>query len=304
MHGPSVFDSWQGGEHSAMADERFLSSRTMAAWIMGLPAVVIYATLFVLPLLIMFTFSLKVVDNFKVTDVWTLDNYREAFANPVYLNVAARTVFTAFLTTISSLLVGYPLAYFVSKIARSRILLLLIVIPFWTSFVVRAYAWAVILGPRGVINQLLLSLGLVDEPIRELLYGPISMGIGLLCLYLPFMILSIYVALERLDDRLLEAGRDLYASPWTIWRRVTLPMTMPGVITGCIFVFIPVTGEYVVPVILGGVNSYLSANIVVNLFGQSGQWGIGSAIAFTMMAFILVMLFLLRLLARVWRIAT
>ncbi|WP_189587764.1 ABC transporter permease [Mesorhizobium sp. M3A.F.Ca.ET.201.01.1.1] len=287
-----------------MADERFLSSRTMAAWIMGLPAVVIYATLFVLPLLIMFTFSLKVVDNFKVTDVWTLDNYREAFANPVYLNVAARTVFTAFLTTISSLLVGYPLAYFVSKIARSRILLLLIVIPFWTSFVVRAYAWAVILGPRGVINQLLLSLGLVDEPIRELLYGPISMGIGLLCLYLPFMILSIYVALERLDDRLLEAGRDLYASPWTIWRRVTLPMTMPGVITGCIFVFIPVTGEYVVPVILGGVNSYLSANIVVNLFGQSGQWGIGSAIAFTMMAFILVMLFLLRLLARVWRIAT
>lgn len=260
----------------------------------AVPAVFIYVAFFVAPMLLMLSASFRVSADFKITNQWTLANYVESLTNPTYLAIAGRTIVIAGATTLVSLLMAYPLAYYIAKVARSRLLLLLVVVPFWTSFVVRAYAWAVILGPRGLVNQFLIAVGLTDEPIRGLLYSPVSVTIGLLCVYLPFMILSLYVALEQIDDRLIEAGRDLYAKPVQVWRRVILPMTVPGIVTGAIFVFVPVLGEYVVPIVLGGVSSYMSANIVVNLFGQSGQWGLGSAMTFSLVAFVLLFLLALR----------
>jgi len=278
------------------------SRSTVVGLLPAAPAVFIYIAFFVAPTLLMLSASFRVSANFKITNQWTLDNYIQSLTNATYLAIAGRTIAIAGATTLASLLIAYPLAYYIAKVARSRLLLLLVVVPFWTSFVVRAYAWAVILGPRGLVNQFLITVGLTDEPIRELLYSPVSVTVGLLCVYLPFMILSLYVALEQVDDRLIEAGRDLYAKPFQVWRRVILPMTVPGIVTGAIFVFVPVLGEYVVPIVLGGVSSYMSANIVVNLFGQSGQWGLGSAMTFSLVAFVFLFLLALRWAARRVRI--
>lgn len=261
-----------------------------------LPAFAILLALYAGPLVLMLLYSFWRVKNFRMVPEWTLDNYAAFLANPAYLRVFARTVEMAAITTILALVIAYPLAWFIAKVARrSKLLLvLLIVIPFWTSFVIRAYAWATILGARGLVNSLLIWLGLVDDPVQALLYSPTSVVIGLLSIYLPFMVLSIYASLERLDDRLIEAARDLYAGTARTWCAVILPLTLPGAVVGALFVFIPILGEYVVPSLLGGVSGFFITNVIVQLFGQSGQWGQGSAIAFTMLAFILLTLWLLR----------
>jgi len=256
------------------------------------PAMGIFVCLYIAPMLLMFIYSFWTVQNFRMVPIWTLDNYIFFLTNTAYLRVFIRTVITAAVATGLALLISYPLAYYVAKIAKRAKLFLIffIVIPFWTSFVIRAYAWATILGARGLINGLLISTGLIDEPLQQILYSPVSVIIGLLCIYLPFMTLTIYASLERLDDRLLEAAHDLYASQFRTFWKVTLPLTMPGIVAGIIFVFIPILGEYVVPNLLGGVSGFFITNIVVNLFGQSGQWGQGSAIAFVMMLFIVATL--------------
>ncbi|MFO1059025.1 MAG: ABC transporter permease [Dongiaceae bacterium] len=261
-----------------------------------LPALAILLALYAGPLVLMLLYSFWRVKNFRMVPDWTLDNYAAFLSNPAYLRVFARTVEMAAITTILALVIAYPLAWFIAKVARrSKLLLvLLIVIPFWTSFVIRAYAWATILGARGLVNSLLIWLGLVDDPVQALLYSPTSVVIGLLSIYLPFMVLSIYASLERLDDRLIEAARDLYAGTARTWCAVILPLTLPGAVVGALFVFIPILGEYVVPSLLGGVSGFFITNVIVQLFGQSGQWGQGSAIAFTMLAFILLTLWLLR----------
>ena len=260
------------------------------------PAMAIFLCLYVAPLLLMFVYSFWSVEHFRMVPKWTLDNYVFFLSNPAYLRVFLRTVITAAVTTALALLISYPLAYYVSKVATKAklFLVLFIIIPFWTSFVIRAYAWATILGARGLVNGLLIGVGVIDEPLQQILYSPVSVVIGLLCIYLPFMTLTIYASLERLDDRLLEAAHDLYAGQFRVFWKVTLPLSMPGIVAGVIFVFIPILGEYVVPKLLGGVSGYFITNILVNLFGQSGQWGQGSAIAFVMMAFIVAVLLAFR----------
>jgi ABC-type spermidine/putrescine transport system permease subunit I len=270
--------------------------RAQARLLPLVPALLIFGLLYIAPLFLMLLYSFWTVENFRMVPRWTLDNYSAFLMNAAYLRVFAYTIVIALVATLLALLISYPLAYYAAKVVkRGRLFLILfIVIPFWTSFVVRAYAWATILGARGLINTLLITLGVIDEPIQELLYSPFSLVIGLLCIYLPFMTLSIYASLVRLDDRLLDAAADLYAAPARSFWRITFPLTLPGVIAGSIFVFIPILGEYVVPNVLGGVSGFFIANIIVNLFGQSGQWGQGSAIAFCMMAFIIATLIAFR----------
>jgi ABC-type spermidine/putrescine transport system permease subunit I len=260
------------------------------------PAMLIFGCLYIAPMLMMFVYSFWTAENFRMVPKWTLANYTFFLTNPSLLRVFFYTIVVAAITTLLALAISYPLAYFVAKVAKRAklFLILFIVIPFWTSFVIRAYAWATILGARGLINSFLINLGIIEEPLRQILYSPASVIIGLLCIYLPFMTLAIYASLERLDDRLLEAAEDLYASPLRSFWRVTFPLTLPGVVAGAIFVFIPILGEYVVPNVLGGVSGFFITNIIVNLFGQSGQWGQGSAIAFTMMFFILATLIAFR----------
>jgi spermidine/putrescine transport system permease protein len=188
----------------------------------------------------------------------------------------------AVVTTLLCLLFSYPFAYYIAtrSPAARNILLVFVMIPFWSNFLVRTYAWRVILGSEGPVSQLSLALG--GEPIR-LLFTNTAVLIGLVYGFLPFMVLPLYAALERMDWRLVEAARDLYADGWTSFRKVTLPLSMPGVVAGSILVFIPSLGAYVTPAILGGAKTTLLGDYIVSQFLAARNWPFGSALSFAVM---------------------
>jgi spermidine/putrescine transport system permease protein len=218
--------------------------------------------------------------------------YQAAFTFDNYLNLPARwtafknTLTLAPLGTLICLLAGYPLAYFLAVKCSAKwrmLLLILVIVPFWTSFLIRTYAWIFILGGRG-IPALLDSIGI--EGVR-LINTPFAVMCGIVYAYLPLMVFPIYVSLEKLDKRLLEASEDLGAGPWATFRQVTLPLSAPGMITGCMLVFILLMGEYLIPQMLGGGKVFFIGNALVDLFLQSLNWPYGSACA---MALVVVML--------------
>jgi spermidine/putrescine transport system permease protein len=223
--------------------------------------------------------------------VWefNLENYARVF-DPLYLTILWRSVAFAMGNTLICLLMSYPFAYFISRIERPRVrnvLLLLVMVPFWTNFLVRTYAWRVILGSDGPLNTLLLNLGLINEPL-SLLYTDGAVMIGLVYGYLPFMVLPLYAAIERVDFSLLEAAHDLYANGWQAFRRVLLPLTMPGVIAGSILVFIPSLGAFVTPDLLGGAKTVMIGNLIQSQFLTVRDWPFGSAISMVLMALVLI----------------
>lgn len=260
-----------------------------------LPSTLWFLLMLLMPLVIILVFSLgerSPVGGYAAA--LTLDNYlnlgsrAKAFAN---------TLFLAPLGTLVCLLAAYPLAYFLAvKVQRNRSLLLtLVIVPFWTSFLIRTYAWIFILGGKG-IPALLASVGL--EEVR-LINTPTAVLIGIVYGYLPLMVFPIYVSLEKLDKRLLEASSDLGASAFETFRRVTLPLSAPGVITGAMLVFILLMGEFLIPAILGGGKVFFVGNALVDLFLQSRNWPFGSAVAMTLVAMMLVIIFIyLKLVAR------
>jgi spermidine/putrescine transport system permease protein len=218
--------------------------------------------------------------------------YQAAFTFENYLNLPARwtafknTLILAPTGTLLCLIAGYPLAYFLAVKVREKnrlLLLILVIVPFWTSFLIRTYAWIFILGGRG-IPALLDSIGI--ESVR-LINTPFAVMCGIVYAYLPLMVFPIYVSLEKLDKRLLEASEDLGAGPWATFRQVTLPLSAPGMITGCMLVFILLMGEYLIPQMLGGGKVFFIGNALVDLFLQSLNWPYGSACA---MALVLIML--------------
>jgi len=222
--------------------------------------------------------------------VW---NYARAF-QPLYLEVYWRSFWIALLTTALCALLGYPVAYALALRVPARwksALLMLVVIPFWTSFLIRTYAWMVILRSEGVINNLLLALHLIHEPLR-MLYTPLAVFIGLVYGELPFMILPLYAVLQRLDPALLEAAADLGASRWRTFRRVTLPLSAPGLVAGGVLVFISSVGAFITPDLLGGARSMMVGNLIQNQFALVRDQPFGSAVAFLLT---LVVLALLRL---------
>jgi spermidine/putrescine transport system permease protein len=247
---------------------------------------------FLIPLLYLLAVSFAQRSPYGTVD-WLLGlrNYARAF-QPIYLEIYWRSVWIALLTTLVCAVLGYPVAYAIALRVPARwksALLLLVVIPFWTSFLVRTYAWMVILRTEGVINNLLQFLHLSHEPLR-LLYTPLAVFIGLVYGELPFMILPLYAVLQKIDPVLLEAAQDLGASRFATFRRVTLPLSRAGLVAGALLVFIPSVGAFITPDLLGGARSMMVGNLIQNQFALVRDQPFGSAVAFLLTFVVLALL--------------
>ncbi|MBZ5721271.1 MAG: ABC transporter permease [Acidobacteriia bacterium] len=233
---------------------------------------------------------------------WTLDNYRELLRVDVYLQTLFRSMGIAARVMIFSLLLGYPLAYYLSFHAGNRkdLLYQLVIIPLWVSYLVRAYAWKTILGSDGVLNTLLQYLHLTKHPLEFLLYSPFAVVLTLTHIYTPFAFLPIYASLEHIPRNLVEASHDLGASPFQTFWRVIFPLSIPGVLAGATFAFVLSLGDFLAPLLLGGPSGIMISNIVVSLFGAAYNWPLGAAISFCMLGLVVGLLFLSERLEKKW----
>jgi putrescine transport system permease protein len=218
-----------------------------------------------------------------------LTNYNRLFDDLLYINAYWSSLQLAFTSTVICLLIGYPMAYGIARCAPTTraLLLLAIILPFWTSFLIRVYAWMGILGKEGVLNNFLMTIGVIDAPLN-ILYTPVAMYIGIVYTYLPFMILPLYANLEKMDLSLLEAAQDLGCRPWKAFCVITIPLSFPGIIAGSLLVFIPAVGEYVIPELLGGPNALMIGRIVYNEFAQNRDWPMSAAVAVAILLLLVV----------------
>ncbi|MFT5259473.1 MAG: putrescine transport system permease protein [Saprospiraceae bacterium] len=217
------------------------------------------------------------------------DNFKWLTEDELYLNTYLNSIKIAFISTIWCLLLGYPIAYAIvrSDPAIKNVLLMLIILPFWTSFLLRVYAWMGLLADQGTINNLLIWLGFIDTPIR-LLYSQFAVYVGIVYSYLPFMILPLYANMEKFDMSLHEAASDLGAKPITNFLTVTLPLTIPGIVAGSLLVFIPATGEYVIPDLLGGGNVLMIGKVLYSEFNSNHDWPVAAAVAIVLLIVLVV----------------
>ena len=262
-----------------------------------IPAVIWMLVFMLLPLLLVFAMSFASRGLYGgVQWAFSLTNYTMLF-DSLYVWIYGRSVLLAAATTAICLLIGYPLAYFIAR-APTRwqgVWLLLVVIPFWTNFLVRTYAWMFLLRTEGLLNTVLLNVGVIRTPV-DILYTDWAVLIGLVYGYLPFMVLPLYAAIERLNRSVVEAAWDLYANGWSVFWRVMFPLTKPGVIAGCLLVFIPSVGAYITPDLLGGAKTMMVGNLIQHEYLVIRDWPFGSAIAFVLMALVVlgVMVYLRR----------
>jgi spermidine/putrescine transport system permease protein len=248
---------------------------------------------FLVPLLIIFLYSFLQKGSYGgIIYQFTLENYRR-FLDPLYLTILVRSFKLALMTTLICLVTGYPIAYRIAFAGKKwkNTLLVLIILPFWTSFLIRTYAWMLLLRDTGLINQLLLKFHIVREPLK-LLYTEGAVLVGMVYGFLPFMVLPLYASIEKLDKTLLEAAEDLGATPFWRFLKVTLPLTLPGVIAGSILVFIPSVAAFVTPDLLGGAKTMMMGSLIQNQFGPARDWPFGSAISLVLMLLVLISLFI------------
>lgn len=259
-----------------------------------LPAMGWLGLFFALPLLIVVIVSFASRTPYgQVVFNWTLENYIQ-FLEPLYLKIFVFTLGTAFLTTLLTFAMGYPVAYTIAMVLPKKWQqagIILVMIPFWINFLIRSYSWVIILRAHGLVNSFLMSIGAIEVPL-QLLYNNTAVLIGMVYGLLPFMVLPIYVSLEQMDKRLLEAASDLGAGPLTAFRKITLPLTMPGVAAGSILVFISSLGMFVVPDIMGGAKSSLMGNVIQNQFLSARDWPFGSALSIILALLSLIMIVL------------
>lgn len=260
-------------------------------FLLALPAVFWLVVFFLLPVLIVFVVSFMSRGRGGVGELpFTLANYQRVA--DVFGPIIGDSMWIAFVTTVICLLVGYPLAFFISTRTDPRmraLALFMIILPFWTNFLVRTYALQTILGREGIVNTLLLNLRLLSEP-AQLLNTPEAVILGLVYGYLPFMVLPIYASVERFDFRFVEAAHDLGANDVRAFLRVVLPLTLPGVIAGFILVFIPTIGAFVTPDLLGGTRGIMIGNLIQQQFRGSGNQPLGSALSVVLMAMVMIAL--------------
>jgi putrescine transport system permease protein len=223
-----------------------------------------------------------------------LENYLSIFrdvggswGSTIYTQAYVLSIKYAFFTTLLCLAIGYPFAYFIAraKPAYRPVYLMMIMLPFWTSFLLRVYAWKGILADKGVVNAMLLATGIVDEPV-QMLYTDVSMLVGMTYVYLPFMVLPLYANLVKMDVRLIEAAYDLGASPWKTFWLVTVPLSRAGIVAGCMLVFIPCVGEFVIPSLLGGAENIMIGRVVWDEMFSSNNWPRASALAILMISLV------------------
>jgi spermidine/putrescine transport system permease protein len=221
---------------------------------------------------------------------WTWESYQRLF-DPLYGAILLRSFLMAAAATVICLVLAFPAALFIARAGRRKTLYLqLVILPFWTSFLVRTYAWLFLLRDTGLVNTALQAAGVIREPL-PLLYNDGAVLLGLVYGYLPFMVLPLYATLERLDRSLLEAAADLGARPWTTLWRVIVPLARPGIAAGCVLVFIPCLGAYLTPDLLGGGRTVMAGNLVQNQFTTARDWPFGSAVSVVLMAAVTVLVF-------------
>ena len=274
---------------SALSVSEVKRRKVVGAHLLLLPAYLWLGLFFLFPLLIIVYYSLTVRGPLGASEAaFTLEHYARLW-DPLYARILWRSLWLAIATTLITIVLAYPFAYALARAPQrwKTSLLLLSVIPFWTNFLIRTYAWMVILRSNGLVNAVLSSLGLIQEPL-SLLFTPGAVLLGLVYGFLPFMILPIYAAIDRLDPSLLEAAADLGAEPWQTFVQVTLPLTAPGIAAGVLLVFVPALGMFVIPDLMGGAKVTLIGNLIQNQFLSARNWQFGSAASVVLMALVVL----------------
>jgi spermidine/putrescine transport system permease protein len=296
-----------------LAEERFgafsrdrirfvkMYSRTYKS-LVSLPPLLWVGLFLLLPYALMLAHSFWMVRDGFIVHQWNLHNYRTLVSNPVYVQVLLRSIGIAASVTVCSLLLGYPLAYYLSfHAARSKeILYQLVIVPLWVSYLVRGYAWKTILGSDGVLNGFLQYLHVTNAPVGFLLYSPFAVILMLTHIYTPFVFLPIYAALEHIPRPLVEASQDLGASPQKTFLRVILPLSLPGLLAGATFAFVLALGDFLAPLLVGGASGTMIANIVQSLFGAAYDWPLGAAISVCILLITVTLLFFTERLEKRW----
>jgi spermidine/putrescine transport system permease protein len=270
--------------------------------LVSLPPLLWVGGFLLLPYALMFAHSVWLVRDGFIVHQWNLGNYAALFSRPVYFQVLLRTMRIAGSVTLCSLLLGYPLAYYLSfhSSARKELLYQLVIVPLWVSYLVRGYAWKTILGSDGVLNGFLQYAHITHAPVGFLLYSPFAVILMLTHIYTPFVFLPIYAALETIPRPLVEASQDLGATPAKTFFRVILPLSMPGLIAGATFAFVLSLGDFLAPLLVGGASGTMIANVVQSLFGAAYDWPLGAAVSACILLFTLFLLFLTETLEKRW----
>jgi len=272
-----------------MFDKRF------TFWILSVPPLIWLALFFLLPLLLMAAFSFRADSHGQLFSGWVLglNQYASVWASPAFLRLLGLSSLVALLVSLTVVLMSYPLAYYLAIYAGRRLgfFLVLLLVPFWTSYLLRVMAWKIMLGSNGVINSILLYLQVIQQPLEALLYNRTAVTLTLIYVWIPFAALPILAALQRIDPFIFEAAADLGARPLNQFLRITLPLSMPGVFAAFFMVFIPTVGEYVTPLLVGGSSGSLYGNIIQDFFTKASNWPLGSALSMIMLALTFLFLF-------------
>ncbi len=270
--------------------------------LVSLPPLTWVALFLLLPYGLMLAHSFWEVQNGVLVHHWNLQNYAKLLQHPVYAEVLLRSVRIAAGVTILSLLLGYPLAYYMSFHAgpRKELLYQFVIIPLWVSYLVRGYAWKTILGSEGVLNAFLQYAHITKEPVSFFLYSPFAVVLMLTHIYTPFVFLPLFASLEHIPRNLVEASHDLGAAPRATFFRVILPLSLPGLLAGATFAFVLTLGDFLAPMLVGGPSSIMIANIVQSLFGTAYDWPLGAAISVCILLLTVWLLFLAERLEKRW----
>jgi len=257
-----------------------------------LPALVLLTVYLVIPIIMLVVMSFYKSTMFGVIPDFSWRNYQHFASSTLFVGLLGKSVRMAITVTVISLLVSYPFAYFLARVPVrfKTALLILVMVPFWTSYLIRTMAWLPILGIKGVVNYSLLSLQIVSQPIEAFLFNEFSVILTLIHIYMPYMVVPIFLSLDRLDGRLLEAAGDLGANPLRAFWHVTLPLSMPGVIGGVVMVFIAAFGAYVTPKLIGGTSGIMFGNVLADQYSGTFNWPFGAVLALIMISVVLLLL--------------
>jgi len=268
----------------------YLRSETLRGYTLLSPTLLVMAVGIIVPFAILITMSFWTQVGFEFDTSFSLKNYQAATEHPIYEALLTRSLLISGGCAIATVLISYPMAYYVAFHVKRRKMLwiILMTLPFWTSYLLRVFAWKVILGYNGAINSGLKGLGLIEQPMEFLLYSPTAVMITLAHAWAAFAVLPIYVSLEKIDRSLLEAATDLGDGPVARFMRVTLPLSLPGVTAAVLIIFIPTVGDYITPTLLGGPDGVMMANMIRAQFGNVNNWPMGAALAVGMMALVAV----------------
>jgi len=267
--------------------------RRATFWVLYLPPLLLLGAFFLIPLLLMFAYSFRADMHGSFFQLWqpSLNQYLKLISTGSYWRLLGVSSFMALVVSISAVVLSYPIAYFIAFHGKQRagFYLVLLLVPFWTSYLLRVMAWKIMLGTEGVINSFLIYINLIQEPLTALLYNRNAVVLTLIYVWIPFATLPILAALQRIDIALFEAAADLGARPIRQFLRITLPLSLPGVLAAFFMVFIPTVGEYITPLLVGGSRGSMYGNIIQDFFTKAANWPFGSAMSMVMLAGTLIL---------------